>query len=249
MRLAQLARKLDIPKTEIIKFLSSRNISIETHGNTKVDQEYVDLLESKFGKKPSEEKPVSSSEEVVSADPKKPQDEASDEKTEELKPEPTSEIQEKPVEVIRPKKVKLQGIKVLGKIELPEPAKKKEEEEDKGNAEDIAQTEITPKKHVRKDSRKYIKKDRKPRRELSLEEKQKRAEQKRLREERKRKKELKEKKKRFYEKQVLAKVSPTKKSKKKKKEEPVQSTKKQVVKPKNIFRRFWAWLNGEYDQF
>lgn len=261
MRLAQLARKLDIPKNEIIKFLSSKDISIETHGNTKVEDPHVKLIEKHFVQQEAEKEnePETSSKKIDAAIEKSlSYDEQLSEKDEnsglegakETETKPLSEVQDKTVEVIRPKKVKLQGIKVLGKIDLPEPIEKDKEEKEEGAAQQKPEEEVAPKKHIRKESRKtYKKRDRKPRQELSFEEKQKREEQKRVRQEKKRKKEIKEKKKRYYEEKIASKVSPSNKFKKKKKKETLKTDEKPVVKHKNIFRRFWAWLNGEYDRF
>ena len=268
MRLAQLARKFDIPKKDILDFLSSKGVSIESHGNTKVDEEHIKLVEQKYGnrlpkegviegqvdtkkekKNEREDTSISSSKApVVEEEPKEtPIDE--EESPADSKEFTEENTQEKPIEVIRPKKVKLQGIKVVGKIDLPEPPKKQEE---KDSTEPVSEEKIAPKKQTHKKINRKPKdrKTKKPRRELSYEEKQKREERDRLRAERKKKKELKEKKRKYYEKKVKAqKPSVSKKIKKKEKEMPAKKRQKQVVKHKNPLKRFWAWLNGEYDQF
>ena len=178
MRLGQLARKLDLETGEIIKFLKKKNIEIENHLNTKLEDETVDLVLKAF--EPIEEvveavsvEPIEevnnnllteNTEEIsveledsitppvekVPAEPIKEVKEETPKKSintltvseliqkEGITDEKPQEIERKVVEfsredkipedidvaVIRAPKVELQGIKVLGKIELPEKIKK-----------------------------------------------------------------------------------------------------------------------------
>jgi hypothetical protein len=84
---------------------------------------------------------------------------------------------------------------------------------------------------------------------LSYEEKLKREERKKILAQQRAKKLKKEQKKMHYIKNVQSNVAPTRIKKKRRKTD--QSDLKPVkVRPvyKNPIRKFWAWLNGEYDQ-
>lgn len=174
MRLGQLARKLDIETSEIIKYLEKKNITVENHLNTKLEDETVTLVMDAFT---PEEEPEPIVEEIVEQKiqetsietPNRVVEEVPEVK-EDITPAPVeaieevepltikekeaitvSELREKEaneaekeneeqkiielsredkvpenidVAVIRAPKVELQGIKVLGKIELPEKTKK-----------------------------------------------------------------------------------------------------------------------------
>ncbi len=173
MRLGQLARKLDIETSEIIKYLGEKNIQVDNHLNTKLEDDTVTLVLNAFTPK-EESKPVVKNieqvpQETVIEEPTTIVEEVVVEK-EDITPDPveaTEEVNtaETPTEkeaftvselrikqeteekeneerqivelsredkvpedlnvaVIRAPKVELQGIKVLGKIELPEKVKK-----------------------------------------------------------------------------------------------------------------------------
>lgn len=141
MRLGQLARKLSIGTSDVVDFLASQNISIEPGINTRLDDSLVVRVIEKFapgmkdellGATPSEETPVTKAEEpaplavaveeVEEAVTAAPVVQAIEEITEDVSGE-------KP-EVIKAPKIELSGLKVLGKIELPEPKKKEVKEEE-----------------------------------------------------------------------------------------------------------------------
>ncbi|MEM9859213.1 MAG: hypothetical protein AAF843_17775 [Bacteroidota bacterium] len=158
---------------------------------------------------------------------------------EEAMPDPpvVDEIKEA-IEVIRVKKVKLDGPKVVGKIDLPEvPVKAKPEPKEK---------EDRPKRKERYSRRKSSRKEPTPEQLRQREKREK---------ERKRKEEENKKKKnraRFYKENVQPK--PDIVSKPKKKKVAVQNydstpPKKDTKKHSNPVKRLWAWLNGEYDKY
>lgn len=273
MRLVQLARKLGVTQNEIIRFLSNQGIDIGQSGNVKVADEHIQLIYSHFGH-PVEEtveeetmdktatEPLILSSQTISETIETPQTEQAEaidenkdeeERPAEVRAEETEDIakekdkQEK-VEVIRAKKIKLEGIKVLGKIDLPEPPKK---EESTDESEDQPKSE--PRGGRRKDfkDRKSQKRQNPKRRKSeSYEQKLKRQEREAERKKREREKKLKEKKKRFYEEQVKS-VQPEKvkkkASKKQVKKQGVTIRKKVIKKHSNPIIRFWEWLNGKYD--
>ena len=131
MRLGQLARKLDITPAEIERYLYANGTFVEAGSNSRLEDadvhrvivhfapnllaevnrelEAEHLQESKA--EPASETKVSDVTEEVTSVPA----------IQTPAPDPT----DKP-EVIKAPKVELQGLKVLGKIELPEPKKKPE---------------------------------------------------------------------------------------------------------------------------
>lgn len=128
MRLGQLARKLSVRTSDLVEFLAARNIQIETDSNTRIEDEHVALIMNAYGQQQEEpvvEEPsaeVTQPEEPVTAEP---------ESTPEAIPAESSEAEnqpEVPVEVIRAPKVSLSGLKVIGKIDVPERKRKTEEE-------------------------------------------------------------------------------------------------------------------------
>jgi hypothetical protein len=124
MRLAQLARKLSIKQSEIIEFLDSRQISVQGSSNARIENEDMKLVVRHFAPALLEEISSQSAEEEKTE---------SDVASAEARLEPATEtvtsaeavIENAEVfEVIKAPKVELAGLKVLGKIELPESKKK-----------------------------------------------------------------------------------------------------------------------------
>ena len=146
MRLGQLARKLAVIPAEIVDFLAKNNIRIDENTNTKLEHEQLILVVNHFA--------PARAEEFIAPVPEEIQDipeETTSQQTEVvvpeiIEPEPvitTADIQqemavieeknsipdveeEQKTEVIKAPKVELAGLKVLGKIELPEPKKKEQ---------------------------------------------------------------------------------------------------------------------------
>jgi len=140
MRLGQLARKLEIRPVEIVEFLSRNNIIIEDGSNTRVEDDHTALIIRHFNPAlltekeeapeaierkeveptqiiPIPEIPVESvTEETTISESTPAIDEDSSAEDEDI----SAEI----VEVIKAPKAELPGLKVLGKIELPEQKKK-----------------------------------------------------------------------------------------------------------------------------
>ncbi len=125
MRLGQLARKLALRPSEIVDFLALRSIQIDSGGNTRLEEEHVNLVLQKFAPNGLQEDLTDAPEEQTKATlpaPAEPiittlviEDPANI--------EPVAGPEEK-IEVIKAPKVELSGLKVLGKIELPEIKKK-----------------------------------------------------------------------------------------------------------------------------
>jgi Translation initiation factor IF-2, N-terminal region len=137
MRLGQLARKLSISSAEIVEFLASQNISIEVGANARLDDSHVARIVEKFAPSQMEEilATPKAHDEIKAEEPAREPEPIAPEPPAEIAPasEPALEIPEEKIEVIKAPKIELSGLKVLGKIELPEP-KKKEVKEDQAEA-------------------------------------------------------------------------------------------------------------------
>jgi hypothetical protein len=161
--------------------------------------------------------------------------------------------------VIKAPKPEVEGIKVVGKIDLPEPNEETSESAEEDNSEgDVEKAHVpqdTPvKKDIdsnredkNKDKRSPNKKKSNSKSRPSLEEKKKRQEERYKKEQAAKKKREKEKKKENYEKMMKEKSSAPKKSiaKKQKKSNKKPDSQNKVSKdqPKTIWGKFMRWLN------
>lgn len=144
------------------------------------------------------------------------------------------------IDVIKAPKVSLPGLKVVGKIDLPDPKVK-----EPASTEDNEEKEV---KKQRKNKHNRRNRDRRPHKKLTLEEQRLKEieEKKRLKQEKEAKK--KEERREKYLEQVKE-ISAQKQRKidqKKKKKQDIQTTetpKKHVNPPKTVFGKFWRWLN------
>ena len=126
MRLGQLARKIEVKPSDIVGYLATKNIQIEENANTKLESAYVTEVLSHFAPHlttaqiPDNEVPI-----VEPADTMAHETVVTSEEVTTPSVQPNV-IEDKPVEadVIKAPKIELSGLKVLGKIELPEPKKK-----------------------------------------------------------------------------------------------------------------------------
>jgi len=131
MRLGQLARKLELRPNEIIEFLASKEIVIDNSSNTRLDDEHVVLIAKHFapGKDFVLQEDVK---EIGTIDTEVPPSVVKVEQVavirDEIMPAPAedmaTEVQEVSSEIIKAQKIELSGLKVVGKIDLPEPKKK-----------------------------------------------------------------------------------------------------------------------------
>lgn len=147
MRLSQVARKLNVGRTTIIDFLADKGFEVDTSPNSKVTGEQFAMLSKEFAASASEKKEASGltigtkhNEHVVidseSDSSKKSDDEeniliknlSADKGTEAKEsPKKTEPAGQKKPEKIEHEKPKLQGIKVVGKIDLEQKGSKAEE--------------------------------------------------------------------------------------------------------------------------
>lgn len=258
MRLGQTSRTLNIASHKIVELISEQFREIKDHPNVKLTDEEFDFVQNYFAPKEEKEALI----EVVSSIETIPEEETAStgdveavhEFIEDLRPKKIrleDEFNEQKEGLVRFKaeKVALEGLTVLGKIELPEPKPKEIKEE--------AETEERPvkKKFERRSDRKRSSR-RNGKNSLTPAEERAKAERIAYRkkvEDEKRQKALKKK---HYEQNVKAKIHAQKPKKKKKsfevKAENLSAQSKQTPK-KDIhkatgLKRLWLWLNGAYDK-
>lgn len=121
MRLGQLARKLSLRPAQIVEFLAKNNIQIEESSNGRLEDSHVSIIVRHYApdslKQITEE--IDEAEEFVQVEDEQQVVAPVIIESGNAENQPT-EIPE----VIRVPKIELSGLKVLGKIELPEPKKK-----------------------------------------------------------------------------------------------------------------------------
>jgi hypothetical protein len=125
MRLGQLARKLQVRPNQIVEFLATQNIDIDNGTNTRILPEHFALAVRQFSPDTLiEDSPdegveanvesIQESDEVTFSNP------SAESSTEDV----TNVMPIEKGDVIKAPKIELSGLKVLGKIELPEKLKK-----------------------------------------------------------------------------------------------------------------------------
>lgn len=247
MRLGQLARKLSLRPIQIVEFLAQQNIQIEDKSNIRMEDNHVILVVQKFA-------PASLESIVTEAD-----EIDNDIVENEMEPQPAqSETEEnipaveidnlQPVsepEVIRVPKIELTGLKVVGKIELPEPKKKDEVSEQTASESGSEKTlkSRKPKTNPAKQKRSPEKPWKNPM-ELHREREAREAEDKR----RAAIERDKEKRKKYYEQNVKSKIQS-------KRVKPVKDQSEKIPKPVvesepgSWLVRFWRWLTYSDKQY
>lgn len=282
MRLSQLARKINKTPTELIRFFQQQGRGPYTSHNNKVtdeDGEFAirefkpELLESKeiLG---DEKYFIENNEKISKENINKNTINSTNDVSDHIKEKADQtagkvekeEITEDTIEVIRAPKLKLEGVKVVGKIELPE-KKKVSKEDKKPVVEDKMVADAIQKALYKKSSGNRAKTMNERHSEKPLHGNRKKHpnhnrhnemsyEEKLLKEKKQqeKKKELaakknKEKKKQYYLNQVQSSIPIPKSQPKKKTKKGVhtEDKPKEIIIHKNPIRRFWGWLNGEYD--
>lgn len=260
MRLAQLARKLALRPSEITEFLAAKQISVEDSSNAKVTDEHVILVLQHFAPELLEEAKSEiapsvkmEAEEITEVKEELP---APSDITIEEEPASIGEIAEEkiePIEVIKAPKVELPGLKVVGKIDLPEPKKKEEEKQPESEEQTVGQPEAVRdeqadrpphrdrKQRGRRNTREQD--DRRPRKNpIALQREREEREERRKREEQKeREKELRT---RRYMEKVAKNLPPPKPVKKRKTEEEYEVYTEVTPPPKTIFGKIIRWLTS-----
>lgn len=243
MRLGQLARKLAIRPSQLVDYLSARQVYFEEGSNAKLNDEYVRDIVTHFApdrlmellaiqKEEAEAEPMIEQKmlpELTTPEPAKIDDAG------ELVQD---ESPEKP-EVIRAPKVELSGLKVVGKIDLPQPKKKETTSEPSTELSPEVKREDRPRqKHKKVERRERGESWQNPialqrEREAREKEAQRRAAIERA----------KEKKKEHYLKRVKG-GQPTKPVRISDEPTEYYESTQQQAKPRTWWGRFMRWLNS-----
>ncbi|MFL0685001.1 MAG: translation initiation factor IF-2 [Algoriphagus aquaeductus] len=131
MRLGQIARKLNVGTATIVESLAKKGYEVENNPNSKINMDQVAMLEKEFKSSALEKEEAShlsigKRHEPISLEPETPKQEKAPEPTpapvhkEEPKPTPApaAKAEEPQAEKISAEPPKLEGIKILGKIDL-----------------------------------------------------------------------------------------------------------------------------------
>jgi len=125
MRLGQLARKLAIRPSQIVEFLAAHDISLDESSNTRLEDDQVILIMKQFAAAGDKVAAPDAADEPMVAEEALSLNEATgveDNSAEDLST--PSQVEEAKSEVIKAAKVELSGLKVVGRIDLPELKKK-----------------------------------------------------------------------------------------------------------------------------
>lgn len=148
MRLGQLARKLSLRPSQLVDFLATQNIETAEGSNTRLADEHARMIILNFAPDSVDEIMNPAVEQEVVPEIETPEAIVQPELAN--VPEPQTNQDESPVtaeqgvnaeeqsepEVIRVQRIELSGLKVLGKIDLPEPKKKETRVEGEGSADE-----------------------------------------------------------------------------------------------------------------
>jgi hypothetical protein len=259
MRLGQLARKLALPPSEITEFLASQQIAIADGANARLDENQVSIVLQRFApglladqlqQEAVAEETVAETvvviEETVPVVSAEIAEAAPD--VEETGADEEEEGEQK-TEVIKAPKVALSGLKVLGKIELPEKKKKAEDtaptalaEETKNASEVPSESPKKPEREQRRTDPRRRDRDQRPKKNpiaLAREREAREAEEKR-KEELRLKKELRTQN---YMKRVQAKA-PTKAARLNREDVIDLSEVDLTPAPKTWLGKFWRWFRS-----
>lgn len=245
MRLGQLARKLVLRPGEIVEFLAKNNVHIDEGTNTRIDDIYVKLILDRYAPELQITTPTLEHEEMKQPLASAVEDEHIVEKPQETE-DTKIEIPERPEvgeeipEVIKAPKVSLSGLKVLGKIELPEPRKKDPIPESTTEQPVTFQEDKNPQAEVRTNYNQKRNREQRPgKNPIALQREKEALEEQKQRQEKVERE--KEKRKQNYYKKV--KMSPPTKAVKLVEEPTMQMTAEELVEqPKTLLGRLIKWL-------
>ncbi len=233
MRLGQLARKLNVGANQIVEFLATQNIAIDNGANTRVLQDHAVLAARHFAPDMVFEGSVDDAGEENAEVTIGATHISSVEKNEEPQTENAdSESPVEKVEVIKAPKIELSGLKVLGKIELPESPKKESEP---------ASESSSPPKEPRKERRPRDTRRTPSKNPIALQREQEAREARKKREEEH--KLRKERRTQNYLKKVKT-AQPTKAVRIFKEETQEMSPTELQEPPKSVWGRFVRWLTS-----
>jgi hypothetical protein len=251
MRLGQLARKVAVHPSEIVKFLAKKGVVIDEGTNTRITDSNTESIIREYA--PHLIVPESSSERAVD------DIQAPEANSTEIIPESEIEIPIAPVleaplaieeneqstvesnettEIIKAAKIELKGLKVVGKIDLPDPKKKETTEEILTSEAELPAPKPTQRNPKRDVPKQYSGKPKKNPVALERERLEKEAEEKKIR----KADEERERRKNFYAKRVKP-SAPTKAFRII--DDPVSTIEEEPKEPpKGLLGRFLHWLTS-----
>lgn len=129
-----MARKLALRPAEIVEFLAANQINIEEGSNTRLDNDHVRLIMQKFApgelaeiaEEFSDERDIDAVGDPAPAPAPVFENNSNEEG---IDPSVSAPNENAEIEIIKAPKIALSGLKVLGKIDLPETKKKEPEHE------------------------------------------------------------------------------------------------------------------------
>lgn len=135
MRLGQLSRKLSITPSEIVAFLNAKGVPVQDNANSRIGDEESKMIVAHFAPGMTWDEPSSAevaetpkNQTVSAVEPAVPTVESEPVAEESVTATPLSNVEDVSgaieEEVIKASKIELQGLKVVGKIELPTPRRK-----------------------------------------------------------------------------------------------------------------------------
>ncbi|RAW00100.1 hypothetical protein [Pseudochryseolinea flava] len=268
MRLGQLARKLAIPPSDITDFLATQGAAPLEGANTRLSDEQLSIVLQRFAPNGFNETNINIDDTLLSQPSESPQENFSnhhEDQSEEIisnAPAPMSADEplavvtettatsdsdvesEGKIETIKAQKVSLSGLKVLGKIELPEPKKKVQEvqpEDSEASSEDKPTENNRPPYEKKRPH--HFKKDRREQRPTKnpvalAREREARAAEDKRKEDEKRRKELRTLN---YQKRVKP-AAPTKAARLIDEDVVGMSSADLKPEPKTWLGKFWRWF-------
>ncbi len=268
MRLGQLARKINVNATDIVNYLNKDlGVKMNSNLNSKIDDQYLDQLLAHFVPEKAhveEIKVIHEAKETPELKEKKEVSvvkEVADQENEIESKKDSIEIdEESEIETIKAKAQRLEGLKVIGKIDLPPPPPPEMIEID-GVMYDKKEIQKQRKEERKKQKSKTLKgretnqnnpevKNRVhptlSKRNLSFEEKRVQEEKDYTKRKKAKEKFQKERQRKHYEKIKNSKVIVKTDKKKKAKVEKADTIEKPIevkAKPKSLLGKFWRWLN------
>ncbi|MEQ8363391.1 MAG: hypothetical protein RH948_11020 [Cyclobacteriaceae bacterium] len=258
MRLAQLARKIGVKPSEIATFLASKNLPIEDSSNAKVAEDQLEVVLMEYAPNLLSSAEVDESIEVLEEKTESILVPAPTDIKEDVKlDEPSGDLDKLSEvilenddaivkEVIKPVLVELPGLKVVGKIDLPEP--KKNEEVNSSGDKEVTDEENQPAKEIieRPRRRKNVNREneRRPRKNsIALQrEREAREALRRKQEEKEREKEMRTQR---YLKKVKNYTPAPQPIKKNKHEEEYEVYTAEAEKPRSFFGKILNWFVSE----
>jgi len=244
MRLGQLARKYGVSPQKIISFIKEVEPDSDQLGeNSKLSDQLKDMLANRFdNSQPTEEQPeivdqpdieIASIESTIKDAPKKPDVVIETDKLLELLESEEAPNELEKITLIKAPKKELEGLKIKGKIELPEPKEKSKSTENEDDPSTNLKTTVKPRKGRLSDE------EREKRRVEARERKLKymaREKKRRQKEEEKQRKAVNRA--HYQQKMQQRQASKLKKSKTK----PIPQMVESPNPPQTVLGKLWKWL-------